>query len=63
MTWVFTADDRDGQQLGYQATLLLILICPVGRPEPIAAVTAETDTLPIMEPPPEIEAHPKPGVD
>jgi hypothetical protein len=50
MTWVFTADDRDGQQLGYQAALLLILICPVGRPEPIAAVTAETDTLPVMEP-------------
>ena len=28
MTWVFTADDLDGHQVGYQAVWLLILICP-----------------------------------
>jgi hypothetical protein len=34
MTLVFAADDLDGQQVGWQAASLwlLILICPVGRP-------------------------------
>ncbi|MET0612233.1 MAG: hypothetical protein ABWZ39_13315, partial [Pseudomonas caspiana] len=36
MTWVFTTDEPDELQAGYQAAslwlLILILICPVGRP-------------------------------